>query len=411
MARISAVIALTIVVAGCHSAIHPAQTTSLPRLRFRGSSILTPRNHPVTLVGVNLGNWLLVEPGAFDGAIGPFPDQVTLFNTFRTRFGPTEADHLIQLYRDNFITERDIALIHQFGFNFLRVGFDYSLFEDDANPMHLRPDAFVYTDRVLTWARKYHMYILFDLHGAQGRQVDGKQSGEIGRNEFWDSPTDQQRSLWLWQQIAQHYKNQSNIFGYEALNEPWGKTRETLRDYCSRWYPMMRAIDPDAVLVFPGWYDSISFYGPPAKSGWRNMLFDMHFYPGQFSSGQPGPEACEQFLTHVLPDKRSLLNSLHASMLIGELKLVFPQPGSADLTRQYLNYCAVQHWPVTLWTWKELRPLAQNPNGNWMLATNADNLPRLNLHSSPASDFESFFQSLSTMPLRLDDDLRESLAK
>jgi glucan 1,3-beta-glucosidase len=392
---------------GCRSSKGPNQPNgpALPRVHVEGQKVVDPHGREVILRGVNLGNWLLVEPGAFGGAIGKFPDQVTLFNKLHERFGSEEAERLIALYRENFMTERDIAQIKRFGFNFLRVGFDYSIFEDDARPMQLKADAFRYTDRALAWAKAHGMYVLFDLHGAPERQVDGKQSGQVRYNKFWGDPKAQERSLWLWKQIAERYRGETNVFGYEALNEPWGKSKEALRDYCARWYDVVRPIDRDAVLVFPGWLNGVEFYGRPSASGWTNMMFDMHFYPGQFRWGEPGPATSVQFLKKGLFDWRRRLDQLGAMMMVGEMKVVYSQPGSAEMTRRFFDFFAKQGWPVTLWTWKELRPKAVSPTGNWMLATNAEDLPPLDYRTSSAEELETFFRSLSTMPLRIDEQL------
>jgi glucan 1,3-beta-glucosidase len=392
---------------GCHATKQPvtSKTSTLPRLHIEKQRVVDPSGHEVTLRGVNLGNWLLIEPGGFHGALGHFPDQHTLFTTLQDRFGTNEAERLIAVYRDNFITERDIDEIQRFGFNFLRVGFDYSIFEDDARPMQLKADAFRYTDRALEWAKAHRMYVLFDLHGAPERQVDGKQSGRVGYNRFWDDPQAQERSLWLWKQIVERYRGQPNVFGYEALNEPWGKTKAALRDYCARWYDVVRPIDREAILVFPGWFNDVNFYGAPADNGWSNVIFDMHFYPGQFRWGTPGPATSAQFLKHGLADWRRRLDLINATMMIGEMKVVYPQPGSAEMTRRFFDYFAREGWPITLWTWKELRPKTGSPTGDWMIATNAEDLPRLNYRTSSAHELEHFFRSLSTMPLRIDEEL------
>jgi glucan 1,3-beta-glucosidase len=392
---------------GCQTAKQPvsAKSATLPRLHIEKQRVVDSSGREVTLRGVNLGNWLLIEPGALRGTLGHFPDQHTLFTTLYDRFGSDEAERLINIYRDNFITERDIEMIDRFGFNFLRVGFDYSIFEDDARPMQLKPDCFRYTDRVLEWAKKNCMYVLFDLHGAQERQVDGKQSGRVGYNRFWDDPKAQERSLWLWKQIAERYRGEANIFGYEALNEPWGKNKAALREYCVRWYDVMRPIDREAVLVFPGWFNDVNFYGAPAKNGWSNVIFDMHFYPGQFRWGTPGPETSVKFLQHGLADWRRRLDQISATMMVGEMKVVYKQPGSAEMTRRFFDYFAREGWPVTLWTWKELRPHAASPTGDWMIATNAANLPKLDYQTSSSEEIEAFFNSLSSVRLRIDEEL------
>src|SRR5581483_6892161 len=73
----------------------------LPRLRVEDGKIVSADGPAPFLHGVNLGNWLLLEPGALGGAFGQFPDQYTLFSVLRDRFGEAERWRLIELYRDS----------------------------------------------------------------------------------------------------------------------------------------------------------------------------------------------------------------------------------------------------------------------------------------------------------------------
>ncbi|MDQ3813479.1 MAG: glycoside hydrolase family 5 protein, partial [Armatimonadota bacterium] len=381
----------------------------LPRLRAEGQKFVGPDGTPVKLNGVNLGNWLLVEPGVFGGGMGQFPDQYTLFKTLRDRFGEREGNRLIEVYRDNFITERDFAEARRFNINLLRVGFDYSVFEDDAQPMQLRENAFRHTDKALQLAEKYGMYVLFDLHGAQEQQIAGRQSGRANHNRFWKDPKAQERSLWLWQQIVTRYKGRTNVLGYEALNEPWGGGQKALRDYCLTWYKTVRPLDPETILVLPGGKNEISFYGVPSENGWENVAFDMHFYPGLFGQGTQGPDIHRTFLTEDMKTWRATMSRMNAPLIIGETKVVYRGPGTAEMTRRYLDAYSAEGWAMIQWTWKELSPQSASPTSRWMLATNAQDWPALDLRTSTQQEIEAFFRSLSTMPLRFDEEMRHWL--
>ena len=376
-----------------------------PRLHVDGAHIVDPAGKPVVLRGVNLGNWLLIEPGVFNGAAGRFDDQDTLFQTLRDRFGEDERRRLINLYRDNFISARDFDKVAKFKFNLVRVGFDYDLMEDDSAPMKLRPDAFKYLDFAVDQARQRGIYVMFDLHGAQGRTENGKQSGRNGPAEFWDNAEDQKRALWLWTEVAKHFKGDTTVLGFEALNEPWGKTPAALRDFCARWYAAIRAVDADAITCFPGWTNDLKFYGNPHENGWTNTIFDMHFYPGLFGKNPPTLQTNINFYTKGLAGWKKYMTSINAPLIVGEINVVYKSAGGGEMIRRYYDSFAEQGWAVTYWTLKELQPAGGVTDAMWKLTTNAENLKTVDIHTSSKEEIETFFKSMSTIPLATDEDV------
>jgi glucan 1,3-beta-glucosidase len=97
-------------------------------------------------------------------------DQCHLEDTLAGRFGASEKERLMKVFRDNWITERDWDTIASFDFNVVRVPFIYSLLEDDAHPFTLRADAWEYLDEAIAQAEARGMYVILDLHGAAGSQ-------------------------------------------------------------------------------------------------------------------------------------------------------------------------------------------------------------------------------------------------
>jgi endoglucanase len=171
----------------------------------------------------------------------------------------------------------------------------------------------------------------------------------------------------------------------------------------------LRPLDPETILVFPGGKNEIDFYGVPSENGWENVAFDMHFYPGMFGHGTQGPDIHRTFLTEDLKKWRATMSRMNAPQIIGEIRVIFGGPGTAEMTRRYLDAFSAEGWAMIQWTWKELAPQSGSPTGSWRLATNAQDWPRLDLKTSTQQEIEVFFRSLSTMPLRFDEEMRHWL--
>ena len=69
---------------------------------------------------------------------------------------------------DRFITEEDIQRIADFGFDHVRVPFDYPLIEDDDKPFVYKESGFAYLDNCVAWCRKAGINLVLDLHRAPG---------------------------------------------------------------------------------------------------------------------------------------------------------------------------------------------------------------------------------------------------
>src|SRR4051794_4583613 len=128
---------------------------ALSFLRAEGTRLVDEKTRqPVLLKGCNLGNWLMIEPWMLGGVIDAkeAKDQVTIIATLKSRFGEERGQGLIDLYRDNYIGARDFELLKTFGFNVVRVPFDYRIIQDDEPPYRIRERAFRELDRALEMA-------------------------------------------------------------------------------------------------------------------------------------------------------------------------------------------------------------------------------------------------------------------
>ena len=179
-----------------------AQTSALPMLHTEGTKWLTADGQQPALRGVNLGNYLIQEFWMMGQETKAVNDQCTLEAVLDERFGYAERERLYTLFRDNWIKERDWDMLPKMNLNLVRLPFIYSVVEDEKNPRHLRADAWKYLDNAIDQAEKRGIYVILDLHGAVGSQGWEHHSGCAGQNKYWNTPEYQERTIWLWQQIA-----------------------------------------------------------------------------------------------------------------------------------------------------------------------------------------------------------------
>ncbi len=339
----------------------------------------------VSLRGVNLGNWLMLEMWMLDSGANPvgegIEDQCTFEGKLEERFGAEERARLMDLYRDNFITERDWDIMQDAGFNLIRLPFPYQLLEDVDQPMTLRDDAWQYLDYAVAQAKARNMWVVLDLHGAAGAQGWEHHSGCAGKNEYWDgdnAPDNQARTRWLWQQIAEHYKDEPAIAGYGVLNEPWGTDAETLAANVSELYSAIREVDSKHMVILPGHNSGgIDAYGDPEAAGMTNVAFEMHFYPGIFGWGEIGYDVhlnwltCGQTGNTGVCEWDKTIRDLDTPFLIGEMQ---PWAGLAELsgpiTRATFDRYNELSWAATAWSYKVLTKNGGQGNGTWGYVTN-----------------------------------------
>jgi glucan 1,3-beta-glucosidase len=395
----------------------PAADAALPFLSTQGSRIVDPDGNPIVLRGCNLGNWLMLESWMLGGCIQDdgqnYHDQAHLFRTLQQRFGQERFDHLFQLYRDGYIGPRDFELIKSFGFNVARVPFDYRLLQEDQPPYSLRSNAFAWLDRAVKLADAAQVYVILDLHGAPGGQSGKDHTGESGQNHLWHNDVNKQRTIDLWTALAGHFKGNPTVAAYDLINEPYGDYHTDARPELAELIPKIcaaiRATGDQHIVFFPGALNGgIAFYGDPHAHDFTNVGFTEHFYPGLFGS-TPALETQARMLNQELPNRLEYLRRLGVPYFVGEFNIVLPSEYPNRIMRAYYDRFAENGWAATMWSYKLLTPHGGVDPGVWYLVTNASPLPRVDINNSSYEDFEKLFTSFATMPLAVNQPLREAL--
>ena len=373
------------------SAAGLAPAERLDYLTADGIAFVDESGDPVVLRGVNFGNWLLLEmwmQSLFDGQI---PDQHSLEALLTARFGAAEKDRLMEVWRSGFITERDFAMLADYGFNVVRLPFWHTLMEEDSAPFQLKPGAFDWMDQAIAWAEEHGVHVILDLHGAPGAQGWEHHAGQEGRNELWSSQLNQDRTAWLWRQIAARYKDRSSIAAFDLLNEPWGGTEQQLRDLIYRLSAEVREVDAHRVILLPGHFSGIGFYGDPRDQDLTNAAFTHHFYPGLFGGGDPTVATHQAYFDSTGAATSQQLRGLDAPFLVGEMNVVFDSAGGGEMMRHHFDYYAAHGWATTAWSWKVFTNGGGAQPTGWGMTTNPRTLPYVGANTWACDGWDSTF--------------------
>lgn len=96
---------------------------------------------------------------------------------------------------------------------------------------------------------------------------------------FWLHKDFQDRTIWLWEELAKHYRGNTWIAGYNPLNEPTDASHTRMIEFYDRVLGAIRVIDPDHAIFFDGntFASDFSHFGDYHKK-WDNTAYAIHDY-------------------------------------------------------------------------------------------------------------------------------------
>lgn len=127
-------------------------------------------------------------------------------------------------------------------------------------------------DDILTRCKKYNIKMCIDIHtGPSMRQND------LMNNVLMDGETNLNTLDEAWRILANHYKGNPLIYGYDLLNEP--KTSHFMKDVENPWLliterliKVIRPIDPDTPIITEPNFRNFQRVSDP------NVIYSPHFY-------------------------------------------------------------------------------------------------------------------------------------
>ena len=248
----------------------------------KGKEVIGLDGKPFLMTGTNLGNWLVPEGYMFKFKSVNSPrliDQV-----FKELIGPDETNTFWNQYLDNYITAADIHYLKTLGVNSIRIPFNYRLFTSEPY-MGGQGESrgFIYLDRAINWCRKEGIFVMLDMHAAPGGQTGDNIDDGFGYPFLFDNEESQKLTVSIWKRIADKYKNDPIILGYDLLNEPIAHYFDSshfnplLEPLYKRIVKGIREVDNNHIILLGGaqWDSNFAPFGPPFDN---KLVYTFHKY-------------------------------------------------------------------------------------------------------------------------------------
>jgi aryl-phospho-beta-D-glucosidase BglC (GH1 family) len=242
-------------------------------IRTEGSCFVGPDGKPLVLRGVCLGGWLNME----NFITGYAANESLMRREVRQVIGADRADRFFERLLSQFFTEADAAFIADSGFNLVRIAVGYKHLEDDARPFEVKPDGFGHLDRAVDALAGQGVYSIIDLHALPGSQNHHWHSDNPTHvPAFWEHRHFQDRVVHLWEAIADHYRHNPWVAGYNLLNEPADESRAVVGPFYQRLVKAIRAVDPDHTVFLDGNTYATEF--DIVSEPFENAVYTLHDY-------------------------------------------------------------------------------------------------------------------------------------
>lgn len=290
------------------------QSFSQGFLRVEGIDIVN-NNGSFISRSIGTGNWMIQEGYMMQSTSA----GINTHTQFRTKLeeiiGKEKTAEYYKLWLENHFSKSDLDSMKAWGFNSLRPALHYKWFtlpiEDE--PIEGKntwiEQGFIMLDSLLNWAAENEMYIFLDMHGAPGGQ--GKNADisdyDYGKPSLWESKANQDKLVALWVKIAERFKDNIWIGGYDFINEPnWNtdgagsdngcgcKNNDAIWDLHLRLTKAVREVDKNHIVFISGncWGNNYgSFDKHPLNNYDNNTAITFHKY-WNFNSQQ----SIEQFI-------------------------------------------------------------------------------------------------------------------
>ena len=330
-------------------------------LSVKGGRVVNRAGEAVTLRGFGLGGWMNME-----NFITGYPaNEEAQRQAIRKALGDDLYTLFFDRFLEDFFAQDDARYISSLGLNLVRLGLNYRHFEDDMNPFILKEDGFKHLDRAIEACARHNVYTILDLHALAGYQNQHWHSDNPAHVAlFWEHKHFQDRAVWLWERLAEHYKGNPWVAGYNLINEPADPQETRIEPVYRRLTSAIRAIDADHMIVLDGNRYSTEFhmFGEPLP----NVVYTNHDYAlagfvdaGPYPGISRGEQVDRESLERKFVQRSEYMLEYDIPIWVGEFGPVYTGEPESDAMRYqvlkdqldiYRKYNA--SWAI--WTYKDI---------------------------------------------------------
>jgi len=285
--------------------MHDTDNAVAGYLRAQGQHLENEDGQRVLLRGVGLGNWFLPE-----GYMWRFPAQADrprrMERLITDLVGEPRARSFWAAYHDRFVAEADVEELSAQGFNSVRLPLNARTIlaaaggrrSDDSRAdvsNLLDEEVMTVVDRFIGWCREHRLYVIIDLHGAPGGQTGTNiDDSEDDRPGLFLDEANAELTVRLWRTIAERYRDEWIVAGYDLLNEPlpdwFAEHNAAVMPLYRRITEAIREVDSRHMIILEGvhWATDWSIFSETIDD---NTMLEFHKY-----WNNPDAESLEPYL-------------------------------------------------------------------------------------------------------------------
>jgi len=253
-------------------------------VRVQGHDLVDAKGEKFFIRGTNLGHWL--NPEGYMFGFRKCNSVHFIDEMFKQLVGPEETRKFWRAFKDNYITEADIAFVAKTGSNTVRVPFHYKMFTDeDYLDLTGHGDGFKRLDDVVGWCRKHGLKVILDMHDCPGGNTGDNIDDSHGHAWLFEEECYQRQYCDIWRMIAAHYADEPVVLGYDLMNEPISNRLKNMEELNRRLESVqfmaldaIRSVDKNHVVILAGgqWNGNFSMFTDFKKD--PNMMYECHHY-------------------------------------------------------------------------------------------------------------------------------------
>lgn len=145
--------------------------------------------------------------------------------------------------------EEDFRLIHELGFNFVRLPMDYRVWIQGGDWTKFNEAVLKEIDQAVAWGGKYGIHVSINFHRAPGYTVASPPEAK----SLWTDPEAQRVCALHWQTFARRYRGIPNErLSFNLFNEPSDMEPAVYVAVVKKVVAAIRAEDPDRLIISDG---------------------------------------------------------------------------------------------------------------------------------------------------------------
>uniref|UniRef100_A0A1D1XNW1 Putative glucan 1,3-beta-glucosidase A n=1 Tax=Anthurium amnicola TaxID=1678845 RepID=A0A1D1XNW1_9ARAE len=196
-------------------------------------------------------------------------------------YGPDRAPAVMREHWKTFIVEEDFQFMKDNGLDAVRIPVGWWIARGANPPAPYVGGSLEALDNAFSWAGKYGLKVIIDLHAAPGSQNGYEHSGgRDGSIEWGTSDESIRQTVAAIEFLAQRYAGNPSLVAVELLNEPLaeGVSFDTLKGYYQAGYDAVRRHSSSAYVVMSARLSADAGELLAFAGALQGTVLDVHYY-------------------------------------------------------------------------------------------------------------------------------------